>query len=313
VITVTVAKQVVALVIELVVLMGRLRLENVSFLLKALADEPVDGAEPVLELGIFVSITVDVVDGVYQIVRAGVVGESLEQNLETLLGGLQVVVLVGTPDVTGTLRSDGPTVTGVSLGQVEEGVDGIVVVLVTLDLNDHLLQTPDGLLTALLRHLLLKVVLGAVTVFPASLLVFLGNVLVKTLLKLVGAGADAVNHVHTRVDSQALIFSGTLGGHLGVPVTKGIGGLSCVASNIPELVAVDWLVAVQFLTELRLDILSGEVGDIVPLVVGRRSVDLVELLLGRTQTRSGLGGYIAGDTSEEDHRVAEELAELTYI
>jgi hypothetical protein len=42
----------------------------------------VDASEPVLQLGVLVSVLVDLVDGLDKVVERGVVSEALEQSLE---------------------------------------------------------------------------------------------------------------------------------------------------------------------------------------------------------------------------------------
>ncbi len=76
------AEELMALVVDVVPLVGGRVLHDEALLLQTLADEVVELAEPVLQLPVVVGITVDGVDGVHDVVEGGVVGESLDQGLE---------------------------------------------------------------------------------------------------------------------------------------------------------------------------------------------------------------------------------------
>ena len=98
----------------------------------------------------------------------------LDVSLST---GQSIVLVMRTLDGSSTLLAEVLAVAGVLLSEVEKGLNRTLVVLVTLDLDDHLLQTPDGLLAALLRHLALKVVVQLVAASTSLFLVLLGDLL----------------------------------------------------------------------------------------------------------------------------------------
>jgi hypothetical protein len=58
---------------------------------------------------------------------------------------------------------------------------------VTLNFNDHLAESPDGLIATLLGHLGGKVLLGTLSLFASLflslLLILIGDVVVRTLLE----------------------------------------------------------------------------------------------------------------------------------
>jgi len=90
VVAVAVTEEELALVVELVPLLGGRVLEDVALLLEALADVLVHVSEPALKLGITVGIAVDDVDGVEHVVQRGAVGEALDESLEV---GQHVLVI----------------------------------------------------------------------------------------------------------------------------------------------------------------------------------------------------------------------------
>lgn len=81
VIPVALAQEEVALVVKLVVLLGGLVLEDEALLLQALANVGVEVLEETSELGVFVGVTVDLVDRVEEIIHGSAVGEALKHDL----------------------------------------------------------------------------------------------------------------------------------------------------------------------------------------------------------------------------------------
>lgn len=82
VVAVAVAEKELALVVELVPLLGGLVLKDVALLLETLANVLVHVGEPTLELRVVVSIAVDDVDRVEHVVEGGAIGEALDEGLE---------------------------------------------------------------------------------------------------------------------------------------------------------------------------------------------------------------------------------------
>jgi len=81
VITVAVAKQEISVIVQAIVLLSRLMAQDITLLFETGADVIVDGTEPILELRVIISITVDIVDGIEQVLSASVVRETLKNNL----------------------------------------------------------------------------------------------------------------------------------------------------------------------------------------------------------------------------------------
>jgi len=81
VVTVAVAKQEIAVIIQAIVLLGRLMAHDITLLFETGTDVVVDGPEPILELRVIISITVDIVDGIEQVLSTSVIRETLKNNL----------------------------------------------------------------------------------------------------------------------------------------------------------------------------------------------------------------------------------------
>ena len=78
VIAVALLEKKIAFVGQLVPFFSGTVLHNEARLLQAFADVGVDGLEPILELGVLISITVDGVDGVNQVIGRCGIGKALE-------------------------------------------------------------------------------------------------------------------------------------------------------------------------------------------------------------------------------------------
>jgi hypothetical protein len=144
----------VSSVIESVTLIVGGVLENVSLLLEALANISVKVLEPLAELGIVIRILVDLIKSIEKIVRRSAVGKSLNQKLEVILSGLEVIIIMNTLDILLSVVSQLLAVAGIGLSQAEKSLNGLSVILMALDLDNHLLQSPDGLFATFLWNLL---------------------------------------------------------------------------------------------------------------------------------------------------------------
>ena len=79
---VALSEEEMTLIIQLVPLVGGTILKDVTLLLESLADEFVHRFEPVLELGVAISISINLVQCVKEIIRAGRIGETFDEGLE---------------------------------------------------------------------------------------------------------------------------------------------------------------------------------------------------------------------------------------
>jgi hypothetical protein len=192
------------------------------------------------------------------------------------------------------------------LSQVEQGADGLLVVRVLLTFNNHLLEAPDDLVATLLGNLALEVLLGALAVFlllsARSLLGVIISVGVDALLQSVKSSLGAAPSIDARRSTSLLVTSSRLGnvswvaGSIRVGLGRGlVGG---VLDILLRVTSVDSL-------SLVLQVVLGEVGGIMPSVVLRRAVNLVELLLVRSNLLSGVGSGIASHVAEEDTSILD--------
>lgn len=78
---IAITKQEVALVVKTVVTLIGLVAHDVAFFFQARVNVSVDGAEPLLELRVTVGVTVDVIDGVEEVIGACVIGEAFDDGL----------------------------------------------------------------------------------------------------------------------------------------------------------------------------------------------------------------------------------------
>ena len=82
VVSVSFAKEILSLVIQLIAFLVGLVLKDVALLFQTFADVLVYGLEPILQIWITVGINGDVLDGFKEIFGAGRVGKTFDQSLE---------------------------------------------------------------------------------------------------------------------------------------------------------------------------------------------------------------------------------------
>lgn len=81
-VTVTVPQEEIATIVELVPFFVGSVLHDESLLLEALSDKQIHVLEPSSEFGILLGITVDVVDGLKEVIGRSAIGEALDHCLE---------------------------------------------------------------------------------------------------------------------------------------------------------------------------------------------------------------------------------------
>ncbi len=170
----------------------------------------------------------------------------------------------------------------------------------SLDLDNHLLETEDGLVTTLLGQLVLHVVLGAVASVTSTVLGLVGNVGRGLVPEGLRTRLKTLLGVHAGRGALALVLDGEVGGAGRITRVTRMGSLSGVAGGLVELVAIEGLLLVVLLLDLVAELVARHVGHIVPGIVVGRLVDLVELVLGRVDAVGGLLGGVTGDVAEED-------------
>lgn len=215
---------------------------------------------------------------------------------EVLLSASEMTVLAGVLNGASAVLRESFPVTRIVLGKAQECIDCLLVVLVALDLDYHLLQPEDNLVAALLRHLVIHEVPRALLMFPRPLLVLLRGILRHTVPQVPGA----IELVLCSTVCHDMWITGAIGVDMG----------SRVLLDLAEVAAVERLILVELLAELTLDVFAREVRRVVPLVVGRRLVDLSECLFIWADFRGSLGGRVTGNIAEDGDGVAEEFPEL---
>lgn len=322
---VLVAEQESAVVVELVPLLGGLVLEDEPLLEEAASDVVVHALEPVLKLTVVISVTVNLGDGVPKVRSRGTVGKALNQSSEALLGSGEAAsgLLAG----VGRLLTNMSAVAAVLLGEVEKGLDGLSVVGVLLAFENHLLQAPDGLLPALLRHLLVKILPSAAAVLLVALEdalfgLTIGIVVESVLDDILGGvlAGGGVSVADVALAREALNTLGVLEaldsllvGVLEVLVlaldtlVTGSGGVDASGGGIPGvLLGVTLVEALSLVLQLVL----GQVGGVMPGVVIGGTIHLVELVVRGANLVGSVGGGITGHVAEKDGSVVEKLSEL---
>lgn len=179
--------------LELASVLVALLSHNVSLLLEDSSDIRAKVAPPVSELGVFTRISVENINGINDGLHRGVVGESLQENAELHLGIGIDRVSADVHALSGTLILDVGSTALVSLENINEEIDSVIIVIVLLLFDDDLckntrrkkgemsectrlamieygvkfrptLQSVDELVTSLLWELLLSIVLCSVLV-----------------------------------------------------------------------------------------------------------------------------------------------------
>jgi len=309
--SVSVPEEEAALIDETVVFVGRVWLKDVSLLFQDTADVSVDTLEVVLELWITIGIGIKVIEGIEEIVHRGIVGESLNEGLEILLGSLDVAVLGDMRVLVGTVLCVGLGVVRIVLSEVEESVDSHDVILVSLDLDNHLLHSPDGLVAAVLWDLVLEVARSPVLVLASAILVLVGDLLVGTVSDVVDTSLKTTLGVDAVILTIALFGNSMMGKVPWIGLSIRMGSLGSELSSSLCVITAEWLVAVDLLASRLLEVLSREFWNVVPCVVVGWSVNLVQLFLAWANAAGGLGGGITDNVSKDDLGIFKELTELS--
>jgi hypothetical protein len=170
-----------------------------------------------------------------------------------------------------------------------------LTVLVTLNLDNHLLETPDDLLAALLWNLLLEVLVGALTVLTGLVFLVLGDVLLGGLLQVLNALLSTSARVDTCVARLLALTSSEVSCVGRVARTTWVSGLGGIAKGILCVALAN--------REARLDlapqVVLGKVGSLMPCVVVGWLVKVGKFILGRVDLVRGLLRCIACDITEK--------------
>lgn len=154
-----------------------------------------------------------------------------------------------------------------------------------LNLNNHLLEAPDGLFAAFLGHLLRHVVLGLVEDLAALLLALFWNIGRSLFLEVLGSSCrpgsgDILVRARGLLPGCLCIFGGGLG-----------------------TILAEWLVLVVLVLDRALD--ARDRGHIVPGIVIGRFVNLTELFLARLKPGCSILCTISSNVTEKDCGVVD--------
>lgn len=180
----------------------------------------------------------------------------------------------------------------------------ILTVLVTLDLDNHLLQAVNGLVATLLRHLILEVIGSAVFACTSLVLGLVRDVLPGLVAEIAGTLASTGLGINTRVATGLLVTVCKLSGVSGVTRSTRVGSLSSVTKSALGLVLVEGLLFVVLVSGLLLQGRCRKIGNIVPCVVRSWLVNLVELVLRWVDLGSCLLGGITSHITDQNSGIA---------
>ncbi|KAI6767974.1 hypothetical protein HG530_005983 [Fusarium avenaceum] len=307
--SVLVTEEVSALVVQLIPLASGLILKDVTLLKEASADVRVHGLEPVLELAVVISIAVDLADSLPEVLGGGTIGETLNDGAEVTLGGVETTA--GILSSLGRSLANSAGVTAVGLGQAEESLNGFGVILVLLALKNHLLETPDGLLLALLGHLLVEVVASLVAVLLVLLKDALLGLGINLVVKLVLGSLNSSVLASLRIGLTSGV-TGLIGGSGNTrALLVLLSGGSAVNASGSNVLSILLGVSTVDALGLVLEVLLGEVRSLVPDVVLSRLIELLKLLLRRSDLGSSVGSSITSHIAEKNSSIREKLSELS--
>lgn len=173
-----------------------------------------------------------------------------------------------------------------------------------LNLNDHLLKTPDGLVTTLFWHLLSKVVLGpshrvilglecSLLVLLELVLVLVGHVRVCSLLEVVGSVGETSLASLLRVIRRVILSI-----------------IHCLLAGLLDVASAEWLVLSISVLGLSFQATCGHVRGLMPGIVLGRFVDLVEAVRVRVDLGGCLLSGVTSHVAHQDDGIVEQFAEL---
>lgn len=189
-------------------------------------------------------------------------------------------------DGTGCLLGKILSVASIALCEVQQSLNRLLIccrsvtclhmnnrqltVLVALNLDNHLLQTVDGLLTTLFWELVLKVTLGLTGGMTSSVFGLLWHILGGTILQVLHSRSSTRLSVNARVSAVPLVTCRRIGSV--ARITRATRCLARVTNSIPHLRAREWLLLVNLASHLILQIISG--GNVMPGVVIGGAINL---------------------------------------
>lgn len=234
-------------------------------------------------------------------------------NLQLILRHLEVVIFVCSRYLVFSFTNSSPGMTTIVFSKPQQGVNCLLVIGMTLNLNNHFLQPPDSLLAAIFVELVVHVISGGAPLLICAILVLIRNVLASTITKVSSTSLKPRACVETAISPVTLILGNTVCSVSGIPGILWVSGLGGSTGSHPKIFTVDWLIAVGSVTELLLQVISGKVWNIMPDVFLSRAINLSELIFSRAHPGGSLLGSIASNIPKQDMCIIEKLSKLTVV
>lgn len=190
-------------------------------------------------------------------------------------------------------------------------------VRVSLDLNNHLLQTPHDLFPTFFWHLLGKEFLGAASIFTGStlglisrllgfLLVLRGDFLVGSLLEALGNCTSTGLSIKLRTCNFVSASGGGISAfvHCGLNIFLVLIPISIDRVQLARLDKTNGgFKPLGLFTQLGLDLVLGNVGLVMPDIFLSWLINLGKGLLVGLEFAGGVGCGIAGNVAEENDSI----------
>ena len=155
----------------------------------------------------------------------------------------------------------------------------------TLNLDNHLLQAEDGLITAFLWQFALEVFAGLCAVVASSLLALLIKVGAFNWGMLDSGGCSILD-----LGSKSVVASG-------------LRGLGSSVGRLCDILLLERCILVVCCLDLISKVVFGEIGCFMPSVFFSRVVNLRKITLGRVDLSSRLLGSISSNVAEQDYDI----------
>jgi hypothetical protein len=172
----------------------------------------------------------------------------------------------------------------------------------SLNLNNHLLQAPDGLFASLLGHLALEVVLPAGFVILRLVLALVRNGVRSLIFHSAKSSCGASNRIQAcgLTSTFLLLTSSQVSSGGGITVAIWVSSLRGIASGLLCITFAERNLGLDLVTKGG----RRQVWDVVPCVLFSWLIESAESILGRLNLASSLGGSVASNGAEKDSGVA---------
>lgn len=178
----------------------------------------------------------------------------------------------------------------------------------TLNLDDHFLEAPDGLIPPVFRHLAVEVVaravLGGLRGVLNTILGLIGGIGRHLVLEAVDASLGTSLSIDTGASTLLLVAGSELGRILGIPRSAGMSGLGRIASHILHVLAGERRVLIDEIGSLAFQVARRKIRCLMPGVILGRTIDLRKLILRGIDLIGSRLRSIASHVAKENGRIA---------